>query len=236
VVVDPGHGGRDPGATGVGGLQEKGVTLRLSRALRSELEARGFRVITTRYGDQSVSLRRRIAIAEQEGGDLFVSLHANAIPQQDVEGIVTYYPDKSYARHTERVAAEDSNTRDPQLDSLGRRFSDLTFSQTSDLSAELANSVHHRVVSNVREQHRSLSDLGVRSGPFYVLFLSSMPSVLIEAGFLTHQEEAARMQSDSYVSLLAKAIAEGIAGYRDAGDWDRTQTAASLSPASKPST
>ena len=225
VVVDPGHGGRDPGATGIGGLHEKSVTLRLSRALRSELEIRGFRVITTRYGDQTVSLRRRIAIAEQQRGDLFVSLHANAAPQQDVHGIGTYYPDKSYARHAVRVANEGSDRRAPQTDSAGRPFTDSNFSQTSDLAAELANSVHHRVISTAREQYRSLPDRGVRSGPFYVLFLSSMPSVLVEVGFLTHREEAARMQSDSYVSLLAKAIAEGIAGYRDNGNWDRTQIA-----------
>jgi N-acetylmuramoyl-L-alanine amidase len=236
VVVDPGHGGRDPGATGVGGLHEKEVTLRLSRALRSELETRGFRVITTRYGDQTVSLRRRIAIAEQEGGDLFVSLHANAAPQPGVQGIVTYYPDKNYARHILRVAAAGNGTPAPQLDSAERPPTDSSFTHTSDLSAELARSLHHRLVAGVRERYRSLADLGVRSGPFYVLFLSSMPSVLVEAGFLTHPEEAARMQSDAYVSLLAAAIADGIASYRDAGDWDRTLTAATLSPPPKPST
>lgn len=213
VVVDPGHGGRDPGAIGVRGLSEKWVTLRLSRALRSELEARGFRVITTRYGDQTVSLRRRIEIAEQQGGNLFVSLHANAAIQQDVNGIGTYYPDKSYARHNLRVAAGDSGTRAPQLDPAGRPFTYSNFSRTSSLSAELANAVHQRAVSSVRERYRSLSDRGVRSGPFYVLFLSSMPSVLVEVGFLTHQEEATRMQSETYLSLLAEAIAEGIAGH-----------------------
>jgi N-acetylmuramoyl-L-alanine amidase len=217
-------------------VHEKQVTLRLSRALRSELESRGFRVITTRYGDQTVSLRRRIAIAEQEGGDLFVSLHANAAPKPDVHGIGTYYPDKSYARHMLRVAAEGNNAQAPQVDSAGQPVSVSNFTQTYGLSAALANSVHHRAVSDVREQHPSLLDRGVRSGPFFVLFLSSMPSVLVEAGFLTHREEAARMQSDAYVSLLAEAIAEGIAGYRDAGDWDRTLTASSVALTPKPST
>jgi len=234
VVVDPGHGGRDPGATGVEGLHEKWVTLRLSRVLRSELEARGFRVITTRYGDQTVSLRRRIAIAEQQEGDLFVSLHANATTERDVHGILTYYPDKSYERHTLRVAAEDGGTRPPKPDPAQQALTGPSFSQTSDLSAELADSVHKRVVSSVREQYRSVSDLGVRSGPFYVLFLSSMPSVLMEVGFLTHQEEAARMRSDTYVSLLAEAIAEGIAGYRDAGEWDRMHTAVNFALPPKP--
>jgi N-acetylmuramoyl-L-alanine amidase len=231
VVVDPGHGGRDPGATGIGGLREKRVTLRVSRALRSELEARGFRVITTRYGDQTVSLRRRIAIAEQQGGDLFVSLHANAAPQSDVHGILTYYPDKSYARHTLRVAARDSATQVPRLDPAVRPFIDSNFSQMSDLSAVLADSVHQRVISSVREQNRAVPDRGVRSGPFYVLFLSSMPSVLLEMGFLTHRDEAILLQNDTYVSLLAEAIADGIACYRDDGNLDRTQATASLAPA-----
>lgn len=224
VVVDPGHGGRDPGATGVGGLSEKWVTLRLSRALRSELENRGFRVITTRYGDQTVSLRRRIEIAEQEGGDLFVSLHVNASTEHDVHGLMTYYPDKNYARHARRVADGAGGTPAAQLHLAGRTLIDSDSSKMFDLSAELAGAVHQRTVSGVRDSYRSLSDRGVRSGPFFVLFLSSMPSVLMEVGFLTHQQEAGRMRSDAYVSLLAAAIAEGIAGYRDAGDWDTRTT------------
>jgi N-acetylmuramoyl-L-alanine amidase len=111
VVLDPGHGGNDPGAIGVGWLREKDVTLRLARSLKPKLEARGFSVVMTRNGDRTLSLEERTAIAENARGDVFVSLHANAAPRRGLHGIETYYPDENHERHSETVVARENGIR-----------------------------------------------------------------------------------------------------------------------------
>ena len=215
VVVDAGHGGSDPGATGIGGVQEKRVTLRIARALRPKLEAEGLRVVLTREGDRSLTLEERTAIAEGVGGDLFLSIHANAAPRPQLEGIETYYLDKSHERHALRVAALENGVPAAELDPLQRTLASFRVSQSSEQSALLAAAVHGELVRGVRGRFGGAHDLGVKTGPFYVLFLSSMPSILIEAGFLTHKEEARRLASEAYVELVADRIARGVAQYRE---------------------
>ncbi len=218
VVIDPGHGGRDPGAIGVGGLREKDVTLRLSRALRDRLEERGFRVVTTRDDDRTLSLEERTAIAEGAGGDVFVSLHANAARRRSAHGIETYYLDSTHERHTLRLAALESGVESKHLDELQRTLASLRVSAASDQSASLASEVHRALVTGLRAQWRDVADLGVKQGPFYVLFLSSMPAILVEAGFLTNGPEARRLGNREYIERTAERIAEGIARYRTRHD------------------
>jgi N-acetylmuramoyl-L-alanine amidase len=215
VILDAGHGGSDPGAIGVGGLREKDVTLRLTRQVATHLRELGFRVVLTRTGDRTVSLEERTALAEGADGDLFVSIHGNAAPRRSAHGIETYYLDASHERHTLRVAAHENGVPATRLDPLQRTLADLRVSHRGDLSAELARSVHAELLAGVRGRHREVVDLGVKRGPFYVLFLSSMPSILVEVGFLTHRGEARRLRSPDYGALLAQSIATGIAHYRD---------------------
>lgn len=215
VVLDPGHGGADPGAIGVGGLREKSVTLKLARALRARLEARGFEVVMTRNRDETRSLEERTALAEGVGGDLFVSIHANASPRRSARGIETYYLDKSHERHTLRVASHENGVAAAQLDPLQRTLAALKVDHHSAQSAELAVAVHKQLVGGVRGRYRSVQDLGVKQGPFYVLFLASMPSILVETGFLTNRDDARMLRSSAYLDLAADHIAAGIARYRD---------------------
>jgi N-acetylmuramoyl-L-alanine amidase len=214
VVLDPGHGGRDPGALGADGLREKDLTLRLARALRPRLIARGFRVVLTRDADRTLSLEERTAFAEGVGGDLFVSLHVNAARNRSARGIETYYLDKSHSRHAERVAARENGVPAHRLDDLQRVVAQLRVSEVSVRSAQLAKAVHQEVVAGVRTSHGSVADLGVKRGPFYVLFLSNMPSILLEVGFLTNPGEARRLRSDLYLDVLAEQISRGLASYR----------------------
>jgi N-acetylmuramoyl-L-alanine amidase len=216
VVVDPGHGGSDPGAMGIGGLREKLVTLRIARALRPKLEAQGLRVVLTREGDDTLSLEERTAIAEGVGGDLFLSIHANAAPRAQLQGIETYYLDKSHERHTLRVAAHENGVAAAELDPLQRTLASFRVSQSSEQSALLAAAVQAELVRGLRGRFGGgVRDLGVKTGPFYVLFLSSMPSILVEAGFLTHREEARRLGSPAYAEVVAERIARGVARYRE---------------------
>ncbi|HEX2485832.1 MAG TPA: N-acetylmuramoyl-L-alanine amidase [Myxococcota bacterium] len=214
VVVDPGHGGRDTGAQR-GGVVEKDVTLRIARALRPLLEAEGLRVVLTRETDRTRTLEERTALAEGVGGDLFLSLHVNAAPGRELHGIETYYLDKSHERHSLRVAATENGVASSALDPLQRTLATLRTSETSEQSAALAVAVHRELVRGLRVRYEGVADLGVKSGPFYVLFLASMPSVLIETGFLTNPAEARRLATGAYAELVAARIARGVVRYRD---------------------
>lgn len=216
VVLDAGHGGRDPGAIGVGGLREKEVTLRLANLLRPKLEDRGFQVVMTREGDRTLSLEERSAIAEASRGDLFVSLHANAARRRTAHGIETYYLDENHERHSLTVAARENGVPRSQVNALQRTLAKLRVSEVSPHSRRLAEQIQHELVNGLPSQYRPVSDLGVKKGPFYVLYLSSMPAVLVESGFLTHVGEAKRLADARYLEALAERIAEGLSGYRAA--------------------
>lgn len=173
VMVDPGHGGPDPGAVGIGGLQEKGIVMSISQQVASLLEQQGVQAVLTRKGDYDFDLEPRVAMAERMNANLFVSIHANAISlsRPEVNGLETYY-----------------------------------FSSAS--SGRLARTIHNSILQGV-----DVKDRGVRSARFYVLRRTSMPSVLIEVGFVTGREDAAKLSNPTYQSQMAQAIARGILQY-----------------------
>jgi N-acetylmuramoyl-L-alanine amidase len=168
----------------------------------------------TRDSDRSVSLEERTAFAEGEGGDVFISLHTNASKNRSARGIETYYLDKSHTRHSQRVAARENGVPAHRLDDLQRIVAQLRVSEVSVHSARLARDVHEEVIAGVRATHGSVEDLGVKRGPFYVLFLSNVPSILLETGFLTNGAEARRLQSKFYIDVLAEQISRGLSAYR----------------------
>jgi len=214
VVVDPGHGGRDPGATGIGGLREKDVNLSIAKRLAKELAGRGFKVVLTRREDRSVSLEERTAIAESAGGDVFISIHANSSRRTKTRGIEIYTLDKNHERHSLDVASRENGVPASQLDPLQRALARLRVDEVGSHSARLASLVHHEVIASTGKEKRSPPDLGVKKGPFYVLFMSSMSSVLVETGFLTNKKDAKLLRSVKYQRELADAIANGVVGYR----------------------
>ena len=214
IIVDPGHGGSDPGATGIAGLREKDVNLGIGRLLAKRLEERGFEVVLTRDGDQTRSLEERTAIAESAGGDVFVSIHANASARAAARGIETYTLDRNHERHSLDVAARENGIPAAKLDPLQRALATLHADEAGDHSEELASLVHSNVIRGARSRDRTLPDLGVKKGPFYVLFMSSMSSLLVETGFVTNRHDAALLRSAPYQRVLAERIAEGIARYR----------------------
>ncbi len=214
VVVDAGHGGQDPGAIGPGDLREKDVTLAVALDLEQRLLARGFRVVMTRRSDRTISLEERTALAEGAGGDVFVSVHVNAAARRSANGIETYYLDRSHERHTLRVAARENGVPPSALDPLQRAVAGLRMSEVGASSASLARAVHGELIHGVRDAFGSVSNLGVKQGPFHVLFLSGAPSILVEVGFLTHRAEARRLGSRWYRQVLAEYIARGLARYR----------------------
>ncbi|MBW2724007.1 MAG: N-acetylmuramoyl-L-alanine amidase [Deltaproteobacteria bacterium] len=218
VVIDPGHGGRDPGAIGVGGLREKGVNLRLAKMLGARLEGQGFKVVFTRSDDRTLSLEERTVIAEAARGDLFVSIHANASSRRGTRGIEIYSLDENHERHSLEVAARENGVDPSEIDSLQRVMAKLHVSEVSVHSVRLARSVHGSLMPGLRKKFSRVPDLGVKKGPFYVLFLSSMPAILLESGFLTNKHDAKLLRSESYLMAMAEHIAAGLREYRDGGE------------------
>lgn len=214
VIIDPGHGGRDPGAIGVGRVREKDITLRLGKKLKTQLLKRGFEVKLTRSTDKTVSLEERTAFAEGSKGDLFVSLHANAARKKSLQGIETYYLDASYRPNAARLVARENGISIKNVDALQRTLGRMRVSEASVHSSRLAHDVHDELIAGILHHYPGVHDLGVKKGPFYVLFLSNMPSILIEAGFVTHRGEAKRLMKESYLDLIAIQIADGLEDYR----------------------
>ncbi|NNL86391.1 MAG: N-acetylmuramoyl-L-alanine amidase [Myxococcales bacterium] len=213
VVVDPGHGGRDPGAIGIGRRKEKDVTLAVSQELRRELQERGFRVIMTREDDRWLSLEERTAIAEGHGAALFVSVHANAAPNKRAHGIETYYLDRASRRQTLRVAAHENGTTPARLDALQKTLASLRVSEAAQVSSGLATNLHETLVHGMGVSAGSVTDLGVKRGPFQVLFLTQIPAVLVEVGFLTHPGESKRLANPDYRRALGVHLARGVERY-----------------------
>lgn len=222
VILDAGHGGKDPGAIGVGKLQEKEVTLLLAHALRKELEAQGFEVALTREDDRYLSLEERTAKAEGLGGDLFVSLHINASKRSALSGIETYYLDEKAEWQSIRVAARENGIDPRAMNALQRTIAQLRIAEVSDHSRRLAENVHRSMLSGLQKNYREIVDLGVKQGPFYVLFLSSMPSILLECGFVTNEEDAKLLRDEKFRAEAASQIAAGLMLYRE-----KTQVVAS---------
>jgi N-acetylmuramoyl-L-alanine amidase len=217
VVVDPGHGGKDPGATGIGGLREKDVNLRLSKMLAKQLRKEGFEVILTRENDRYLDLEQRTVIAESQGADLFISIHANASRRRTTKGIEIYYLDENHDRHALDVASRENGVPRKQIDSLQRTLARWRVQELSGESERLAEAVHGELLPGLGKQYRGVQDLGVKKGPFYVLFLSSIPSILVESGFVTNPHDVKLLRERRYLERAAEHIAEGVIRYRDSG-------------------
>jgi N-acetylmuramoyl-L-alanine amidase len=214
VVIDPGHGGKDPGAVSRG-LREKDVTLRVSRAVRDLLRKKGFEVHLTRDGDRYLTLEQRTERANNLGADLFVSIHANSARRSRSHGVETYLLDTRYDKQTARVAARENGTTVDQLDDLQKILASLRLGYNEQFAARLAEKVHRNLITRLRRSYRGTRDLGVKRGPFLVLFAANMPAILIEVGFVSNRTEAARLKTRAFATAAAEGIARGILAYRD---------------------
>ena len=213
IVLDPGHGGSDPGAQGY--AVEKEVTLAIARNLAGLLHERlGADVVLTRARDTTLPLAARTARANAEGADLFVSIHANASPSRRLHGVETYYLNNTNDRASIRLAAMENGL---DLITHARRGADLRYI-LSDLvqvgkmeeSVALATAVQRGLVAHLAARYPGVADLGVKRGPFYVLVGAYMPCVLVETSFLTHPGEGRRLASAGYRLAVAEGIYQGI--------------------------
>jgi len=214
IVIDPGHGGKDPGTIGPSGLKEKDVTLAMSLKIAERLrETLGCEVILTRDRDVFLPLEERTAIANKVGADLFISVHANAAPNRQAFGIETYYLNFSKNDKAAAVAARENGTTLKEVGDLELILFDLMANAKINESSRLAAEIQRALVGRLGRQFDEIRDLGVRQGPFYVLLGATMPSVLVEAAFISHPREERRLATGSYHEHTADAIADAVLSY-----------------------
>ncbi len=217
VVIDPGHGGVDPGAIGVGGVYEKKVTLATSKLLKRELEASGrYHVVLTRERDIFIPLRERVAIARRNGAELFLSLHADSIGKKSLRGASVYTlsdkaSDAEAAELANRenqadvIAGVDLTNRDPVVSGI---LIDMGMGYTAQLSGRL----QEFVIANLSGSTRMLRK-PARSAGFAVLKAPDVPSVLVELGFLSNRRDAAMLRSSKHQAKLAKSLRHAVDAY-----------------------
>jgi N-acetylmuramoyl-L-alanine amidase len=233
ITLDPGHGGSETGATGRNGLQEKDVALAVARRLHRLLEDRlGVRVLLTRDSDSFLSLDDRTAFANNNKSDLFLSIHANASPRQTARGSEVYYLSYQASDEDSRRLAATENAGFEYT--VARGDTDLEFilwdmAQAAHLneSATLAELLQDELQANRDGKNR-----GIKQAPFRVLMGATMPSALIEVGFITHPEEERRLGSAEYQDQLAHAIFRGVVKYKTR--YERTVSVGGSSSGQRP--
>jgi len=216
IVVDPGHGGKDPGAMSKSGLTEKEVVLDVSRRLKKLIEKRlKKKVILTRNRDVFISLKKRTRIANENRADLFISVHVNSSPRRNTKGIEVYLMGRASNRRALAVARRENaamhdglrNFQEMILDDLEREF-------TKNASLELAHFTNDAIKKNLISKYPTPA-LGVKKAPFFVLAHTEMPAILAELSFLSNRVEEKRLRSKSYRQRAAEALFKGIKNYID---------------------
>jgi N-acetylmuramoyl-L-alanine amidase len=214
IVIDPGHGGHDPGAQ-VKGLSEADLVLDVGLRLEQLLlNQQGVEVVMTRRTQVFVPLEERTAIANRVGADLFLSIHANASHNASARGIETYFLNFASNRAAEVVAARENAASERTMHSLPDIVKAITLNDKLDESRDFATMVQRAMIDRLRSNNKSLRDLGVKQAPFVVLIGAGMPSVLAEISFVTHPQEGRLLKSPAYRQRIAEALFEGVARYQ----------------------
>ncbi len=214
IVIDAGHGGHDPGAHG-NGIVEKDLVLDIALRLQTLLQEQpGVEVILTRDSDAFIPLEERTAIANREGADLFLSIHANASTRKEARGLETYFLNFATNPEAEAVAARENATSNQGMGHLTELVRAITLNNKLAESRELAALVQTQMIRKLKPQNANIRDLGVKQAPFVVLIGAQMPSVLAEISFLTNKAEASLLKQNTYKNRIAQALCDAILKYQ----------------------
>jgi N-acetylmuramoyl-L-alanine amidase len=216
IMLDPGHGGNDPGAVGRRGTQEKDIVLDIARRIRDRLVKKGFEVFLTREGDEYVSLAERAEKAARSQAQIFISIHANSSENRAAHGLETYFLSEAKTDWERAVAARENEVFERELthpflqkdDPVSFILADLAQHEFLNESSQLALRIQQSGL-----ELTNASDRGVRQANFYVLRNIFMPAVLVECGFLSNRQEEQYLRRPEHREKIARAIADGIAGF-----------------------
>jgi len=218
-MIDPGHGGKDPGAIGRTGLREKDVVLDISRRIREKLSRSGeFDVRMTRDEDVFIPLEERTAMANKARVDIFVSLHINASRNRKAEGFSTYVLSRGASNREDlELAARENGVPVAKLQGVKFIIDDMFTGARKNESLRLAKTVNDSVVRNVSTRYPGAQSIGLKQAPFYVLVGARMTAVLVEASFISNSREEARLRESPYLDGIADGVAEAVRFYGQNG-------------------
>jgi len=226
LIIDPGHGGKDPGAMGRKQTREKEVTLAVAQNLEKELKRQfpDAQIVLTRKDDRYLSLVERTAKANALASDfantqdaIFISLHCNANPNRKIMGVETYYLDNTTDRAALRLAAQENFVSEEVMNKSGdytnQILADMATTSKVNFSIPLADCIQQSLVRELKAKYSAVNNLGAKKAPFWVLTGATMPSVLVELSFISNPQEEKRLSQPSYQKALAKGIAAGLKQY-----------------------
>ncbi len=214
IVIDAGHGGHDPGAQ-ANGIDEAELVLDVALRLETLLKAQpGLDVVLTRRTDEFIPLEERTAIANREGADLFLSIHANAAVDPQLRGIETYFLNFASNPTAETVAARENATGAKTMGNLPELVKAITLNNKVAESREFAGMVQSSMTRELADRNKTVRDLGVKQAPFVVLIGAQMPSVLAEISFVTNKGEATLLKQAAYRQDIAQALFDAVTKYQ----------------------
>jgi len=215
IVIDPGHGGKDPGTINRRlDVQEKNITLDIGKRLNAILnEHAEFEIILTRCRDDYVPLEERAAIANSNQGDIFVSIHTNSAPRQAARGVESYYLNITADPRAMEVAAQENAMSSKSMADMRTILNQILQNSKISESRILCQSIQRSMVANLKQKYDAIEDLGVKKAPFYVLLGAQMPSALIEVSFLSNLDEAKRLTLPAYRQAVAAGLYLGIINF-----------------------
>jgi len=214
IVIDPGHGGYDPGAM-TDGVSEADVVLDVAMRLeRLLVNQPGVEVVLTRRGNVFVPLEERTAMANRTGADLFLSIHANASEDDRARGIETYFLNFAPNPAAEAIAARENAASARTMRQLPDIVKAIALNNKIDESRDFASLIQSAMMERLKRGNKSVKNLGVKQAPFMVLIGATMPSILAEISFLTNPQEAALLRGTAYRQQIAEALFNGIMRYQ----------------------
>lgn len=213
VVIDPGHGGRQTGAISESGVAEKAITLDIALRLRRLLEAAAFEVLLTRDADREVPLEERVAFANANGADLFVSIHVNWLEQRRTRPLETFYAGPTEDPATIRLASLENRDSGYSLSAYRGLLERVYLDTRRGESRLLANAINAELLRALREINPVLENRGVKTAPFVVLLGTQMPAILAEVSCLSNEDEVKLLSTVDYRDRIALALFRGLRAY-----------------------
>lgn len=213
IILDPGHGGKDPGAVHGKNHYEKIVVLKIAQILKKKLQASlpKTQILLTRKIDSAIALEKRTAFANSQKGDLFISIHVNSFTNSKIQGIETYYLNLTTNERALKLSARENSSSSKNVSDLQNILNELVNHTKIPESKKLAQNVQNAIVKELSAY--KAKNLGVKKAPFLVLIGTQMPSILVEVGFISNPTERARLSQTSYLQKLAAGIEKGIIHY-----------------------
>ena len=214
IAVDPGHGGRDPGAIGPSGLKEKDLTLDIAKRLRDRLEKHwNHRIILTRDRDVNVPLKRRVEFANENGADLLISIHVNYIPVEPAMVIETYFFGAQADEEEMRIAEKENQGSEYVMAEFRAMIEKISNNFKQQESRSLALCIQESLFRSIRNKNVRTANRGIKSAPFVILLGADMPSVLTEVTCISNKEEEEKLADPTYREEIAAYLEGGIAEY-----------------------